>query len=67
MIIFDIKFIDINKLKEVWGHGFVWINKLDNLDSSSNAGRYIAKYMEKGIGEELLETKGKKGYYCSCN
>ena len=32
------------------GQGAVRINKLNKLDDSSNAGRYVAKYMEKGIG-----------------
>ncbi|MDS8284722.1 Rep protein, partial [Streptococcus pneumoniae] len=37
------------------------------LDDSSNAGRYVAKYMEKGIGQELLESLGKKAFYSSRN
>ena len=52
---------------EVWGHGAVRINKLDSLDDSSNAGRYVAKYMEKGIGQELLDSLGKKAFYSSRN
>lgn len=67
MIIFDIGYLKHEKLSKVWGHGFVWINELSNLDNSSNAGRYISKYMEKAIGQELLDSKGKKAYYSSHN
>lgn len=67
MLLFDIGFLNHKELTDVWGHGFVWINKLDNLDDSSNAGRYIAKYMEKSIGQELLDSKGKKSFYSSRN
>lgn len=67
MLIFDIGFLKHSELMKVWGHGGVRINKLNSLDDSSNAGRYVSKYMEKSIGQELLESKGKKSYYCSHN
>lgn len=67
VLLFDIGFLEHKKLTEVWGHGFVWINKLDKLDDVSNVGRYVAKYMEKSIGQELLENYGKKAYYSSHN
>ena len=67
ILLFDIGYLDHKELTGVWGHGFVWINKLEKLDDSSNAGRYIGKYMEKGVGQELLESKGKKAYYSSRN
>ena len=51
----------------IWRLGAVRINKLNSLDDSSNAGRYVAKYMEKGIGQELLESLGKKAFYSSRN
>lgn len=67
MLIFDIGFLKHSELMKVWGYGGVRINKLNSLDDSSNAGRYVSKYMEKSIGQELLESKGKKSYYCSHN
>lgn len=51
----------------MWGLGGVWINKIKELDSVENCGRYVSKYMEKGIGQELLESYGKKAYYSSRN
>lgn len=67
MLVFDIKYLPYEKLQKVWGHGFVWINKVSHLDSVSNVGRYVAKYMEKGLGQELLENKHKKSFYASNN
>lgn len=32
------------------------------LDSKENRGRYVSKYFEKGIGQELLESYGKKSF-----
>lgn len=47
---------------EIWGLGGVRINKLNKLDDVSNAGRYCVKYMEKGLGQGLLDSFGKKAY-----
>ena len=51
---------------ELWGHGAVRINKVD-VDSKENRGRYVTKYFEKGIGQELLENFGKQAYFSSRN
>lgn len=67
MIIFDIGFLPHDRLSKTWGHGFVKINKLTNIDSVTNVGRYVSKYMEKAIGQELLENKHKKSYFSSNN
>ncbi|AUC24416.1 Rep protein [Streptococcus uberis] len=67
IILFDIPFIPHKELLKLWGLGGVWINKIKELDSVENCGRYVSKYMEKGIGQELLESYGKKAYYSSRN
>lgn len=67
ILLFNFPFVPHKDLLKTWGHGAVRINKLDSLDDSSNAGRYVAKYMEKGIGQELLESLGKKTFYFSRN
>jgi len=67
LLLFDVPFIPHKKLLEIWGHGGVTINNLQHLDDVSNTGRYVAKYMEKGIGQELLDSFGKKSYYASRN
>ncbi|MGX7031144.1 rolling circle replication-associated protein [Vagococcus zengguangii] len=67
VLLFSVPFVEHNKLLGLWGHGAIRINKLDHLDDLSNAGRYVVKYMEKGIGQELVESFGKKAYLYSRN
>lgn len=59
---FFVSFVPHKDLLAIWRLGAVRINKLDSLDDSSNAGRYVSKYMEKGIGQELLESLGKRHF-----
>ena len=66
ILLFNLPYIPYEKLQKIWKLGSVWINKVD-IDSKDNRGRYITKYMEKGIAQELLENKGKKSYYSSNN
>lgn len=58
ILVFNLPFIKFEKLRELWKLGSIRINKV-NVDSIDNRGRYITKYMEKGIGQELIENKGK--------
>ena len=58
ILLFNLPFIKHERLKKIWNLGSVWINQVD-VDSKDNRGRYITKYMEKGMGQELLENKGK--------
>ncbi|WP_024405910.1 rolling circle replication-associated protein [Streptococcus suis] len=67
ILLFSFPFVPHKDLLAIWRLGAVRINKLDSLDDSSNAGRYVSKYMEKGIGQELLESLGKKAFYSSRN
>lgn len=67
ILLFSCPYIPHKELLAIWGHGSVRINKLGHLDDSSNAGRYVVKYMEKGIGQGLLENFGKKSYLASRN
>lgn len=67
ILLFSFPFVPHKDLLTIWGLGAVRINKLDSLDDSSNAGRYVSKYMEKGIGQELLDSLGKKAFYSSRN
>lgn len=66
IMLFDFPFIPQKELVTIWGLGGVWINKID-VDTKENRGRYVSKYFEKGIGQELLENLGKKAYYSSRN
>ncbi|MFS5615469.1 Rep protein [Streptococcus agalactiae] len=66
LLFFNLPYIKHSDLIKIWNHGSVWINKI-NVDSKSNIGRYITKYMEKGMDQELLANKGKKSYIASKN
>lgn len=60
VIIYNIKDkIDLKKLKDIWGYGFVKLNKIDNCD---NVGAYVCKYMTKTDDERL---RGQKMYFNS--
>ncbi|ATF26256.1 Rep protein [Brochothrix thermosphacta] len=66
ILLFEVPYIPHEKLLSLWGHGAVRINKVD-VDSKENRGRYVTKYFEKGIGQELLESFGKNAYLSSRN
>ena len=55
-------YIDSSVLARLWGHGFVKINRIDNVD---NIGAYITKYMTKDALDERLA--GVKCYFMSHN
>lgn len=49
-------------LSDIWGHGFVKINKIKNV---SNLGAYVCKYLSKdGNNKKMFR---KKKYFCSKN
>lgn len=66
-LMFSVPYVPHKNLLNLWRHGGVRINKLNKLDDVSNAGRYCVKYMSKGIGQELIESLGKKSYFRSKN
>lgn len=55
-------YIPHNVLSDLWGNGFVFINKLDNVD---NVGAYVVKYMQEDLADPRLE--GNKCYFTSRN
>lgn len=64
IIFYNLPYIDAEELAEVWGNGFVKINKIDNID---NVGAYVCKYMTKSSYDDKLDDKlvGKKSYFNS--
>lgn len=56
IIFFDMPYIKNKQLEEIWGHGFVKINKID-VDSIDNRGRYVSKYFSKDIDEKNYKQK----------
>ena len=56
IIFFDLPFIKTKTLQEIWGFGFIKINKID-VDSKDNRGRYVSKYFSKDIDEKTYKQK----------
>lgn len=63
VIFFDFPYIAKETLQQIWGHGFIKINRID-VDSKENRGRYLSKYFGKDL--ELKEHK-KKAFFKSQN
>ena len=61
-LLLNAPYIPHGKLAELWGHGFVKVNRIDNVD---NIGAYITKYMTKDSLDERLN--GVKCYFMSYN
>lgn len=53
--------IDLNKLSDIWGNGFIKLNKIKGVD---NVGAYVCKYMTKTDDKRL---EGRKMYFNSRN
>lgn len=58
----DLKYIGVDKLAKLWGHGGITIKKIKHVD---NVGAYIVKYMTKQTVDERMFSK--KMYQCSRN
>ena len=63
IILFSFPFVPHERLMEIWGHGLVWINKID-VDAAVNRGRYVSKYFDKDL--DIKEHK-KKAFFKSQN
>ncbi len=57
----NLPFMEIQTLQEIWGQGFVKINKIDNIN---NVGAYVSKYLGKEMDERMF---GKKKFFRSQN
>lgn len=60
VVFYNLPYLKADDLAEIWGHGFIKINKIDNVD---NVGAYVCKYMTKDNIDERLE--GNKCYFNS--
>lgn len=61
-MICNLPFVKKKELQELWGLGFVKINKIEHVD---NVGAYVSKYMSKEAADERL--RGFRGYNASNN
>jgi len=67
VIIYNMPYIKANDIVNVWGNGFIKINKIDDVD---NVGAYVSEYLgqaEKGQGKNIEDDRlqGKKSYFSS--
>lgn len=56
----DLPYIKKSELAEIWGNGFIKINRIEHVD---NVGAYIVKYMTKDLFDERFVAQ--KAYQCS--
>jgi len=61
-MIATLPYIKSSVLADIWGNGFVKINKIDHVD---NIGAYLVKYMLKDVSDTRL--KGQKAYLSGRN
>lgn len=59
-MISNLKYISNEKLRKIWGNGYVKINNIKHVD---NIGAYVVKYMNKDTDDKRL--KGLKAYNIS--
>lgn len=59
-IFYNLPYVESKKIADIWGQGFIKINKIDNVD---NIGAYVVKYMGKDLDDDRLY--GKKSYFNS--
>ena len=60
VIFYNLPYIKSDVIAEVWGNGFIKINKIDDID---NVGAYVCKYLTKSNDDCRL--KGRKSYFNS--
>lgn len=60
VIFYNLPYLKADYLGDIWGNGFIKINKIDSVD---NVGAYVCKYMTKDAIDARLE--GKKSYFNS--
>lgn len=58
VIFFNIPYIKADLVAEIWGHGFIKINAIDQVD---NVGAYVSKYITK----DNDKIQGMKSYFAS--
>jgi hypothetical protein len=60
VIFFNLPFIKVSELRIIWGHGFIKINAIDDVD---NVGAYMVGYMGKNFIDERFANE--KRYFTS--
>ena len=60
VIFYNLPFTKAGFIEEVWGNGFIKINKIDDVD---NVGAYVCKYLTKDNSDDRL--RGRRSYFNS--
>lgn len=60
VLFFNLPFVPVGEIADIWENGFVKINVIDNVD---NIGAYVCKYMGKDLDDTRLV--GEKCYFSS--
>jgi len=60
VIFYNLPYTKADVLGDVWGNGFIKVNKIDEID---NVGAYVCKYLTKGNNDDRL--RGRKCYFNS--
>lgn len=56
IVLFDVPYIPQEKLQDIWGLGFIKINKVNDINHLSN---YVLKYITKSLYENIQKYKKK--------
>lgn len=60
IVFYNMPYVNVNLLAEIWGHGFVKINKIDSVN---NVGAYMTAYLGSDLDDERLQ--GRKSFFSS--
>lgn len=60
VVLFNIPYVKAEKIADIWGNGFIKINKIKHVD---NVGAYVCKYMTK----DNIDLVSEKSYFTSRN
>jgi len=60
VVFYNLPYMKADVLEEVWGNGFIKINKIDDVD---NVGAYVCKYLTKDNSDDRL--RGRRSYFNS--
>ena len=64
LVLFSVPYIDNKKLAELWGNGFIKLNKIKETVKTEAVGVYITKYFVKDLEKKANQ---KKAYFSSRN
>ncbi len=64
LVLFNVPYIPAHKISDLWGWGFVKINRIKNVD---NVGAYVCKYLSKDTALTAEKLAGRKCFFRSCN